>query len=114
MTWHIIKSVGCSQHTEEVDMSELRVLIAIAPIVVGGTLGAPVTWAAEPAQPEAVNPAGKPDMVEKRIKEKEPMSGGMKREGMMKEDVRMHAEKKGKMMNDAMKREQKEKEPTKE
>jgi hypothetical protein len=95
-------------------MSELRVLIAIAPIVVGGVLGAPVTRAAEPPQPEAAKPAGNPDMVEKRIREKEPMSGGMKRDGMMKEDVRMHAEKKDKMMDEAMRQEQKSKKTTKE
>jgi hypothetical protein len=86
----------------------------IAAIVAVGSFSAPAVQAAEPVQPEAAKPAGKPDMVEKRIKEKEPMSGGMKREGMMKEDVRMHAEKKGKMMNDAMKREQKSKKTTKE
>jgi hypothetical protein len=42
------------------------------------------------------------------------MSGGMKREGMMKEDVRMHAEKKDKMMDEAMRQEQKSKKTTKE
>ncbi|MBI4204638.1 MAG: hypothetical protein HY527_06400 [Betaproteobacteria bacterium] len=81
-------------------------------VVLGGFAAAvlaPVTQAAEPAQADAAMPAGKPDMVEKRIREKEPMSGGMKREGMMKEDVRMHAEKKEKMMEEAMKREQSEK-----
>lgn len=93
-------------------MSALRILIAIA-LILGGLLGAPATWAAEPAQPEVASPS-KPDMVENRIREKEPMSGGMKREGMMKEDVRMHAEKKDKKMDEAMKREQKRKKTTKE
>lgn len=45
--------------------------------------------------------------------EKEPMSGGMKRDGMMKEEVRMHAEKKDKMMREAMKKEETEKEQAK-
>lgn len=81
--------------------------IAVIAIFAAGPLGAPATWAAEPAQSEAAKPAGKPDMVEKRVREKEPMSGGMKREGTMKEDVRMQAEKKDKMMQDAMEKEQK-------
>jgi hypothetical protein len=89
-------------------MSKLSLLISVFVNVAAGILGAPAVWAGEPAPPEAASPTGKPDMVENRIREKEPMSGGMKRDGMMKEDVRMHAEKKGKMMNDAMKREQKE------
>ena len=88
-------------------MSKPFLRIAIA-TVAAGVLGAPATRAAEPAQPDAAKPDGKPDMVEKRMREKEPMSGEMKRDGMMKEDVRMHAEKKDKMMQEAMKKEEKE------
>jgi hypothetical protein len=91
-------------------MNQRCLVIAVVASFVAGVL-APVTQAAEPVQADAAMPAGKADMVEKRIREKEPMSGGMKREGMMKEDVRMHAEKKDKKMDEAMKREQKEKEP---
>ena len=87
-------------------------LIAVA-TVAAGVLGAPAIRAAEPAQTDAAKPGGKPDMVETRMREKEPMSGGMKREGMMKEEVRMHAEKKDKMMREAMKREETEKEQAK-
>ncbi len=87
----------------------LAVVVAFA----AGVLGAPATRAAEPAQPDAAKPDGKPDMVEKRMRGKEPMSGGMKREGMMKEEVRMHAEKKDKMMREAMKQEETEKEQAK-
>lgn len=88
-------------------------LIAVIAVFATGALGTPPIRAAEPVHPDAAKPAAKPDMVEKRIREKEPMSGGMKREGMMKEDVRMHAEKKDKMMREAMEREQTEKERAK-
>jgi hypothetical protein len=111
MTWHIINPRGDSQ-TEEVDMSARQLLITIA-LIFGGLLGAPATCAAEPPQPEVARPS-KPDMVENRIREKEPMSAGMKRDGMMKEDVRMHAEKMDKKMDEAMKREQERKKTTKE
>lgn len=40
------------------------------------------------------------------MRAKEPMSGEMKREGMMKEDVRKQAMKKDAMMQDAMKKEE--------
>ena len=93
-------------------MSALQVLITIL-LISGGLLGVPAIWAAEPPQPEVAN-RSKPDMVENRIHENEPMSGGMKRDGMMKEDVRMHAEKMDKKMDEAMKREQKRKKTTKE
>ena len=93
-------------------MRKLFHLIAVA-MFAAGALGAPATRAAEPAQPDAAKPDGKPDMVEKRMREKEPMSGEMKREGMMKEEVRMHAEKKDKMMREAMKKEEMEKEAAK-
>lgn len=94
-------------------MSKPNLLIGVIAVFAAGALGAPATRAADAAQPDTTKPAAKPDMVEKRIREKEPMSGGMKREGMMKEDVRMHAEKKDKMMRDAMQREQTEKERAK-
>lgn len=93
-------------------MGKPFVLIAVATFT-AGVLGAPATRAADPAQPDAAKPDGKPDMVEKRMREKEPMSGGMKRDGMMKEEVRMHAEKKDKMMREAMKKEETEKEQAK-
>jgi hypothetical protein len=93
-------------------MSKPFLRMAVA-MFAAGALGAPATRAAEPAQPDAAKADGKPDMVEKRMREKEPMSGGMKREGMMKEDVRIHAEKKDRMMREAMKKEETEKEQAK-
>ena len=93
-------------------MSKPFVLIAVATFA-AGVLGAPANPATEPSQPDAAKPDGKPDMVEKRMREKEPMSGGMKRDGMMKEEVRMHAEKKDKMMIEAMKKEETEREQAK-
>jgi hypothetical protein len=41
-----------------------------------------------PAVPAAANPAGTPPMVEMPLRGQEPMSIGMKKEGMMKEDVK--------------------------
>jgi hypothetical protein len=52
--------------------------------------------AAGESKPKILNP----------MREKEPMSGEMKRDGMMKEDVRKQAMKKDAMMQDAMKKEE--------
>lgn len=93
-------------------MSKPFVPIAVATFAAGVLVG-PTTRAAELAPPDAGKPDGKPDMVEKRIRGKEPMSGGMKREGMMKEEVRVHAEKKDKMMREAVKKEEAETERAK-
>ena len=54
---------------------------------------------------QAATPDKKPEMVKKRMKEKEPMAGEMKREGMMKEQVKMEAMKKEEIMQEMMKKE---------
>lgn len=58
--------------------------------------------AADIAGPKILNP----------MRAKEPMSGEMKRDGMMKEDVRKQAMKKDAMMQDAMKKEEMRKKAT--
>lgn len=66
----------------------------VTPSAVNDTQQAP-TSAAE-SKPRILNP----------MREKEPMSGEMKRDGMMKEDVRKQALKKDAMMRKAMSKEE--------
>jgi len=80
-------------------MSLIRAVVAAA-LLTGTGLHA---WAAEKAADTA------PEVVPKMVnpmREKEPMPGEMKRDGMMKEDVRKQAMKKDAMMQDALKKEQ--------
>jgi len=84
-------------------MNPLAVFAAAT--LVAATFGAPMAGAADDAKLGAARAAGKTPMVKERMREKEPMTGGMKREGMMKEDVRLQAEKKDKMMREIMEKE---------
>jgi hypothetical protein len=59
----------------------------------------------EAAQPPNTAVESKPKVLNP-MREKEPMSGEMKRDGMMKEDVHKQAMKKDAMMQEAMKKEE--------
>jgi hypothetical protein len=59
-----------------------------------------------PAVPAAANPAGTPPMVEMPLRGQEPMSIGMKKEGMMKEDVKNEYMKKEPMIEEIMEKEE--------
>ena len=83
----------------------MKHIARVAAVMLGVmVLSAPAARAADRA---------KSGTADEGIRWKEPMSGGMKREGMMKEDVRIHAEKKNKMMQEAMEREAARKESAK-
>ena len=84
-------------------MKPLVAIVAVALFAAGP--GASAASAAEEATPGAAQADGKTPMVKERMREKEPMTGGMKREGMMKEDVRVQADKKDKMMREIMEKE---------
>ena len=79
-------------------MSLLKTVIAAA-LLTGAGLNA---WAAEKAVDTAGAAAEAAPKMVNPMREKEPMSGEMKRDGMMKEDVRNQAIKKDAMMQDAM------------
>jgi hypothetical protein len=80
----------------------MKSLAAVIAATLATALDSSAASAAEDAKPGA---EGKTPMVKERMREKEPMTGGMKREGMMKEDVRVQAEKKDKVMREIMEKE---------
>jgi Spy/CpxP family protein refolding chaperone len=83
----------------------MKSLAAVIAATLATALDASAASAAEDAKPGAAQAEGKTPMVKERMREKEPMTGGMKREGMMKEDVRVQAEKKDKVMREIMEKE---------
>jgi len=62
----------------------------------------PATSVAEPPKAQMPNPAGQAPMVEMPLKGDEPMPIGMKKEGMMKEDVKKDYKKKEPMIEEMM------------
>jgi len=62
----------------------------------------PAASVAEPPKAQMPNPAGQAPMVEMPLKGDEPMPIGMKKEGMMKEDVKKDYKKKEPMIEEMM------------
>ncbi len=56
----------------------------------------------EPAAPGAASPAGAPPMVEMPLQGNQPMPIGMKKEGMMKDEVKKEYRKKEPMIEEMM------------
>ena len=93
-----------------VDRCALRVflLVILCPALAGVRMdaraAADTPTSSNAPKAEAVTKDSKPKITNP-MRGKEPMSGGMKRDGMMKEDVRKQAIKKDQMMREAMKNE---------
>jgi len=69
---------------------------------VGARADNPAASVAEPPKAEMTNPAGQAPVVEMPLKENEPMSTGMKKQGMTKEDVKKDYKKKEPMIEEMM------------
>jgi hypothetical protein len=105
MNWFSIPRCGSILLPASFRLPPSRAVAVALTLLAPAALGASTASAAQDAKPDAAQTAGETPTIKERMREKEPMTGGMKREGMMKEDVRVQAEKKDKMMREIMEKE---------